>query len=80
MTNNQFPSFNNAETSTFSFNAIAPRSSNVISDLSRYSAQHSNKSEHQLPETEMSSQQSKNTACAENQEGFTVCEFSSLNN
>ena len=47
-------------------------------DLSRYVAQHSNKSEHQLSKTEMSSQQSKDAACAENQGGFTACEFSSF--
>ena len=47
-------------------------------DLSRYGAQHSNKSEHQLSKTKMSSQQSKDAACAENQGGFTACEFSSF--
>ena len=47
-------------------------------DLSRYGVQHSNKSEHRLSKTEMSSQQSKDAACAENQGGFTACEFSSF--
>ena len=47
-------------------------------NLSQYGDQYSNKSQYQLKETEMSLQQNKGTACAENQRRTAACKFSSF--
>ena len=47
-------------------------------DLRWYDAQHSNKSEYQLSKQRCHRNKTKDAACAENQGGFTACEFLSF--